>query len=678
MALNQSENLSEMFAPVLSLIPGQWRVPYHPSDVLKTRFGIKDENYSTKTKGNPNPDLNKLIVGGLAVETTLADLESFFGTFGEIRDIIYLKDVYGKGTMNNYAEIDYFDHIHFFGTYIQTSERIICGKRVDISKCTIYPRTQKHNDIYLDGDGIIYLEGLPTCISSEDLNLIFMEMFFNVRQCYIVGCCKRKRHETNQGVVQFHNPKIAKFLADRKININGKNIQMQTSEQVYKKGKNVDQFNNLYACEKSVFNFPLMFINKFGYPLEENREFLNIINPEDNSNEYAVENGETSDQLTSIKTRKNKILQRYYHDLKIKDYIREIYCSEFHKNFEKDFQTKNAELKRQLGLFSPKIKVPDCYYIITRTYPHKMAFGKLSNSSPVFMVGDNISPNNKPALVKSKIPLHPDLWQVEYETPKDDFPLYFKENIQYSKTELLQQFNDASLPGFENPKKIFSRYIAIQKPKRKSSKPISNQSPGKDSNEGENSSCFRKNLNQDENFSYAKKEQDDSSNNQELSIIHSESQKSDDSLSTVSNRKNNTIGKYSGYKSFKVIDSIVNKLSDNKETGTLIHKNNGPNNSTIKFEDFLKYSLIDKNILIKPRKELQSSSVSFKSPCVNYLSTKQTEKTSNVLIDKKIGAIENHLQDEAKLPNTNPYGKVELNSTLNSLCQQKGFMNSQR
>ena len=750
MDYNQSTELSKMFAPVLDLLPGLWVIPYQPSEKLKAKMGILG-HYNMKKKYNNMLDENKIFTGGLSVHVTLENLEYHFGKFGIIKKIIYEQDVYDEGKMNNYAEIIYHDKIS-----VKRAEsweiHMIQGKRIDALICRNYNYKVKHNDINLGGDAIIYQENLPKQITDEDLKLIFMDMDFHMRQVYIIKSHNKGRPK---GVVQFYNPKIAEFLGERKfIQINEACVEMNTLEQVYEKGRNGHNFNDLYRNVKTRFNFPLLM--NFEAPLLINFGYTNNVIPVEG---VTAKDSKEFENYEQIKSQEAYLRSFADHNKSMMEYMKNCYQDGFTGGVRNNLPTNQANVPQHFGVPSPENQIPG----IESNTPKKNApslNGKLSRNAPEFLVGDQISPNSESALVKAKMSFTSRPFIAGHEIPKD-----VKTDFQASRAELLRQFNDASLPGYELtdssfnipknnkfemtssnlsknspicmvddqnsqnnksalvkskasfksrpfkasdnilkddfpglissekspgnipgfvdgeiPQDKFSGYIGGQKPQRKSSKKTPNQSDGNNSDEDDNSSCSSEESNEDEEFSdYGKKEDDDSSN--ELSIIESESHNFDDSISAASIRKNNTIGQQSGFNSFRVMDNLVNKLSDNKNAGALTCKNNAAINPAKNFEDFLKHSLVEKTSPIAFKKELQTHYDPFKSPSRNDFSIKQIPKTNNFPIDKKIGAVGNHLQDKtelAKFSIANSEGKGEFNNIQGLSHKQVGYMNNQR
>ena len=522
--------------------------------------------------------------------------------------------------MNNYAEIWFHEKPDEVQTpnYKVLSQKIhsICGKRVECTNLLIKERKIKNNDIDLGGDTIIHQDGIPRHMTRLDIGKVFMQLG-EVRQVYIVN----KQYEQQQGVVQFYSHKIAKILGEQKsIMIDGYGIQIQTIEEVYNKAKMGHKFNGLQKCEKSRYNFPLL--DKYrdipemivapeikvtrvfiGQKMYNNAQlYCDVVFP----NQSAIPEPQGPKQST-VKKYLRKIKKRNLEKkaLQMED-TRNVGIGSSQNNksglvvnfSENEFPDLNGNISQ-----SNTLKIADDQLLAKKADDQllkkaddksskkvdgefsKKADDHLSEKPTPFMIDDKTSPNNKAESFKNKISFVSYSFKNGAEIPKNDFP----ELISCEKPS-------GNISGFVDDEIL------------------------KDSNEVKN-------------FSHYKKKQDDSCSKR--SIIRLENKIYDNSLSAVSNYKNNSIGQCGKNNSFRAIGKIENKLSDKKEIGTLTGqnncainsprnfgdfkkllfkketgalsgKNNGANNSVRNFEDFLKFSVFDKNSPNRSQKEVQS------------------------------------------------------------------------
>ena len=224
-----------------------------------------------------------IFTGGLSAVTTLEDLKAYFSNFGDIGHIEYTQSQFDPGVMNNYAEIWFQnneDKIKNPNHVIREQKiHIICGKSVDCTNLFFDMRKIKNNDINLGGDTILHQDGIPELMDNVGLANAFMSIG-ELRQCYII----RTDIPQQQAVVQFYSHKLATFVAAQKsIIIDGFVIQIQSIEELYYKASLGYKFKNMMTVKQTLYNFPRL--SEYQHVPEISVQRMFIANPMDNNAE---------------------------------------------------------------------------------------------------------------------------------------------------------------------------------------------------------------------------------------------------------------------------------------------------------------------------------------------------------------------------------------------------------
>ena len=185
-----------------------------------------------------------IFIGGLIDSISTKDIDSYFGQFGKIKNIVFKKNkVLDERRTFAYLVFEDKDSADkALGVY----RHVIKGKRIDCQPA--HGGKDKTKDVEVMIETKIHLKGLPVKVTSDDLQAHFTK-YGEIRQAYVVFDSKAKKSKCF-GFVQFYDPNVTNVVLQRSHFLLGKKIKC---ESFIPKDKNVRGENN--ADNKDEYNY---------------------------------------------------------------------------------------------------------------------------------------------------------------------------------------------------------------------------------------------------------------------------------------------------------------------------------------------------------------------------------------------------------------------------------------
>jgi len=138
-------------------------------------------------------DQRKLFVGGISRNTSDAEFGDHFASFGEIVDIVIIKD--NNGESKGFGFVTYTNNEQT-EQCVKGAPHVICGKTVEVKRAV--PRDQSTDKNSQQKNNKIFIGGLNRELTNEDSIKSFFEQEYN---CTVseVNLIREKREDTPEG-----------------------------------------------------------------------------------------------------------------------------------------------------------------------------------------------------------------------------------------------------------------------------------------------------------------------------------------------------------------------------------------------------------------------------------------------------------------------------------------------
>lgn len=162
-----------------------------------------------------------IFIGGLIDSISTKDIDSYFGQFGKIKNIVFKKNK----VLDERRTFAYlvFDEKMSAEVALGIDRHVIKGKRIDCQPA--HGGKDKTKDVVTMIETKIHLKGLPVKVTSDDLQSYFLK-FGEIRQAYVVFDSVAKKSKCF-GFVQFYDPDITKEVLQKSHFFLGKKIKCE-------------------------------------------------------------------------------------------------------------------------------------------------------------------------------------------------------------------------------------------------------------------------------------------------------------------------------------------------------------------------------------------------------------------------------------------------------------------